>query len=174
MKRITMRDFNWMGKPSVWHKDYMQLSLTVDGHMSLPHGPLLLAVSDEQFLFEATISVPSPGCFSGLCIYHLDSTYAALGRSRSQLETHTCIASHTSHTVVDLPTEAEELIYSLKRTGNRLYIGCRQTKEEHTTWTAEVSLPGIELSVSFGPYFTNSGDQPYEGWMHTVRYAKQG
>ena len=53
-----MRDFHWLGKPMTYKKEYQMVSLEVDAHTSLPSGPLLLAVSDEYFSCEATLTIP--------------------------------------------------------------------------------------------------------------------
>jgi hypothetical protein len=64
-----MRDFRWMGRPSVWEKDYRQVKLEVEAHMSLPNGPLLfVAVSDESFMFEAKLNVPCEAGLQPLCL----------------------------------------------------------------------------------------------------------
>lgn len=171
MRRITMRDFRWMGRPSVWEKDYRQVKLEVEAHMSLPNGPLLLAVSDESFMFEAKLNVPCEGGFTGLCVYHLDTTFAAVGMSRQEIEMHTSIAGFHSRAVIARPFGQDEATWLLRRSSALLTIGYRS--EEQEIWIGNFQLPGVEQSISFGPYFTNATEQSMQGWMHSIRYTKE-
>ncbi|MEA5029980.1 MAG: hypothetical protein VB056_13965 [Sphaerochaeta associata] len=172
MRRITMRDFRWMGRPLVWEKDYRSVKLEVQAHMGLPYGPLLLAVSDESFDFEATVNVPQKGGFAGLCVYHLDSTYAAVGLNREAMEIHTTIAGSHNRSIITRTFECEEVTWLLRRSLSHLDIGYRRGEDE-AIWVGSFQLPGLEKSISFGPYFANETDHPMPGWMHSIRYSKE-
>ncbi|HKL59844.1 MAG TPA: hypothetical protein VJ869_06900, partial [Sphaerochaeta sp.] len=74
MKKLTMKDFRWVGKPQQWEKTYKDLTLTVEGMLCLPDGPLLLAVSDEDFTLNLTATVAPDGGFCGVCLYHTEES----------------------------------------------------------------------------------------------------
>ena len=167
-----MRDFRWMGRPSVWEKDYRQVKLEVEAHMSLPNGPLLLAVSDESFMFEARLNIPPEGGFAGLCVYHLDTTFAAVGMSRQELEIHTAIAGFHNRAVIARAFAQDEAVWLLRRNSHHVSIGYRRGEDE-AVWVGSFQLPGLEKSISFGPYFANETDHPMPGWMHSIRYSKE-
>lgn len=173
MRRITMRDFRWMGRPAVWEKDYRQVKLEVEAHMCLPTGPMLLAVSDESFLFEAKMNVPSKGGFAGLCVYHLDTTFAAVGRNREEIEIYTSIGGYHSRGAFAHFIEVDEITWLLRRNEAQATIGYRLEKEKEDVWIGCFRLPGMEQSISFGPYFTNATQQSMSGWMHSVQYSKE-
>ncbi|WP_155816093.1 hypothetical protein [Sphaerochaeta globosa] len=173
MRRITMRDFRWMGSPLVWEKDYRHVKLEVQAHMCLPTGPMLLAVSDESFQFEAALNVPPEGGFAGLCVYHLDTTFAAVGCNRKAIEIHTSIGGHRSRSSLAHAFEADEITWLLKRTEAQVAIGYRREKGKEEVWIGYFNLPGTEQSISFGPYFSNATQQSMPGWMHSVQYTKE-
>jgi hypothetical protein len=173
MRRITMRDFHWLGKPRTYKKDHQMVSLEVDGHTCLPSGPLLLAVSDEYFCCDATLSIPKKDNFGGICIYHLDSCYAAVGLSSDALEVHTCISGFANRSCFGSSSEAEEAIWTIKRDAQGVAVGYRFAQDDEVRWVSNIHLPGCELSLSFGPYFTNAGDTKYTASMYALRYAKQ-
>ncbi len=173
MRRITMRDFHWLGKPRTYKKDHQMVSLEVAGQTCLPSGPLLLAVSDEYFRCEATVSIPKKGGFAGMCIYHLDSCYAAAGLASDALEVQTCISGFTNRSSFVISAEAETAIWTVKRDALGLALGYRFAQEEEIRWVNDIHLPGCELSISFGPYFTNAGEATYTASMHALRYTKQ-
>jgi hypothetical protein len=115
----------------------------------LPYGPLLLAVSDESFDFEATLNVPQKGGFAGLCVYHLDSTYAAVGLNREAMEIHTTIAGSHNRSIIARTFECEEVTWLLRRSLSHLDIGYRRGEDE-AIWVGSFQLPGLEKSISFG------------------------
>lgn len=173
MRRITMRDFHWLGKPMTFKKEYQMVSLEVDAHTSLPSGPLLLAVSDEYFNCEATLTIPKKEGFAGMCIYHLESCYAAAGLSGEAIELQTCISGYTNRSCVAVSTEnAEVAIWTVKRDAQGISLGYRLAQEEEIRWVSTIHLPGCELSISFGPYFTNVGKETYTASMHALRYTR--
>ncbi len=167
-----MRDFRWMGKPMVWEKDHRHVTLEVPPDTHLPSGPLLLAVSDESFLFEASLNVPPKGGFAGLCIYHLDTTFAAIGVNEQEMEIHTAIGGFHSRSLLDKPLAKETLTWVLKRSPSQVGVGYRY-EQEPPVWIGSFQLPGIAQSISFGPYFTNETEQSMQGFMQAIRYTKE-
>lgn len=141
--------------------------------MSLPDGPLLLAVSDESFLFEAKLNVPPQGGFAGLCAYHLDTTFSAVGLSSEAMEIHTSIGGYRSKSCIPVRTDKQEITWLLKRRSAQVTIGYRLDEEQPVVWVSQLTLPGIEQSLSFGPYFSNHTNQSMQGWMHSIRYTKE-
>lgn len=172
MKPITMRDFRWLGVPAVWEKDYRKVTCVVEPHMDLPDGPLLVAVSDENFLFEATIQTPACGGFAGLCVYHLDTNYAAVGLNQQELEIVTCINSHQNRSHIPFSTTDVEMRWYLKRQASKVHIGLGIGEENQVVWISCFDLPGIYQSLSFGPYFSNTTNKTMEGRMHSIRYTR--
>ncbi len=173
MRKITMRDFRWMGKPKAWEKDYRHLTLTVEKQMNLPSGPLLLAVSDDDFTCEITMSVPPQKIFSGLCAYHLDTNYVAVGISKDELEIHTTIAGYQNVCRIPKETEEESIVWVMKRRSGKVKIGYRSTSAETISWLGTFTLPGILDSLSFGPYFSNESDAESELSVYSVQYVKE-
>lgn len=167
-----MRDFHWLGKPKTYKKDHQMVSLEVDAHTNLPSGPLLLAVSDEFFSCEATLSVPKQEGFAGMCIYHLESCYAAAGLSSEVLEVHTCISDYANRSCFVSTAEAESAIWTVRRDATGMALGYRFAPEQPIRWISKIKLPGCEKSISFGPYFSNAGQTRYTASMYALRYTR--
>ncbi|MGE4454609.1 MAG: hypothetical protein AB7D92_08735 [Sphaerochaeta sp.] len=173
MRKIAMRDFIWMGKPKVWKKDYKSLTLTVEPQMKIPTGPLLLAVTDDDFTCSMNLSLTDGNVFTGVTIYHLETDYVAVGLSKEFLEMHIVIAGYANHSRLAVHTDENEILWTIKRTGSHASIGYRTSETAPITWVGSYHIPGIERSVSFGPYFSNEGTQPSTVSMHSLDYRKE-
>ncbi len=148
------------------------MSLEVEGNLQLPNAPLLLAITDDDFLFEASMGIAKEGGEAGLCLYHLDSTYTAVGCSTQGFTIHTAIqAYHTISTII-IPQLSDTMHWALRRTGVHFSIGYHAQVDDPIIWVHEGTLPAMEQSVSFGPYFANKSNTPYQGWMENIRYRK--
>lgn len=173
MRKITMRDFRWMGKPRSWHKDYRSVSLMVEPQMHLPDGPLLLAVSDDDFSCEMTLSSDGNRVFSGVCFYHLDTDFIAVGMNAEALEIHVTIAGYRNYCRIPHMTGNVPVIWRMKRRGSQVSIGYSRQSESPVNWSGTFTLPGIERSVSFGPYFANEGSEEAGASMSALDYTKE-
>lgn len=172
MKKVTMKEFRWVGKPQRWVKTYRELSLTVEGKLCLPDGPLMLAVSDEDFTLKLTTTVAPQGGFCGVCLYHTEASYTAVGRSREHLMVESSLTSFKTTTQTSLPTSEEIVEWHLERKGTLVRIGYALPQTEEVVWVCTTTVPGMEGSVSFGPFFSNHSDVPFEASMHSLRYRK--
>ena len=172
MKKVTMKDFRWLGKPQSWEKTYKDLSLTVEGNLCLPEGPLILAVSDEDFTLTLTTSVAPSGGLCGVCLYHTQENYTSVGRSRTMLQVESSIRSYRTTTKTALPTAEETIEWHLERKGEVVRIGYTLAREKEVEWVCTTTIPAMEGSVSFGPFFSNYTDTPFEAGMHDLRYVK--
>jgi|GEM_PF-461493 len=172
MKKVTMKDFRWVGKPQQWEKTYKDLSLTVGGNLCLPDGPLILAVSDEDFTLTLTTTVAPEGGFCGLCLYHTEESYTAVGRSRTTLLVESSVRSYRTTTQTALPTDEETIQWHLKRKGSEVRIGYALAQEKEVEWVCTTTIPGMEGAVSFGAFFSNSTNTSFEAGMHALRYGK--
>jgi regulation of enolase protein 1 (concanavalin A-like superfamily) len=173
MRKITMRDFRWMGKPRSWDKDHRTVSLSVEPQMHLPDGPLLLAVSDDDFSCNMTLSSSGNHVFAGVCFYHLDTDYIGIGISTESLEIHVMINGFLNYSRIPLKEGSNQAIWSMKRRGSHLSIGYRRQSSDSVTWVGSYTLPGIQKSVSFGPYFANEGSEDAKASMSALDYKKE-
>nr|WP_321264997.1 hypothetical protein [uncultured Sphaerochaeta sp.] len=173
MRKITMRDFRWMGKPRSWEKDYRSVSLTVEPQMHLPDGPLLLAVSDDDFSCEMTLSSDRDSIFSGVCFYHLPTDFIGVGMSAEALEMHVMIGGYHNYCRIPHLEENTSVIWDMKRKGSQVSIGYSRHNESPVNWIGTFTLPGIERSVSFGPYFANEGNEEARASMSALDYRKE-
>ncbi len=174
MKKVTMKDFRWVGKPQQWTKTYKALSLTVGANLCLPDGPLLLAVSDEDFSLTLTASVAPEGGLCGLCLYHTDESYTAVGRSKSTLQIESSVRSYRTTTQIPFPTDAEYLKWHLERKGEEVRMGyaLASGNEQGVVWLSSTTIPAMGGSVSFGVFFSNYTNTPFEAGMHSLHYEK--
>ncbi len=168
-----MRDFRWMGKPRSWEKDHRTVSLTVEPQMHLPDGPLLLAVSDDDFSCDMTLAGSGNNVFTGVSLYHLNTDFIGIGTSTESLEIHVMINGYHNYTIIPFKTESTQVIWSIKRNGSHASIGYRMQSKDAVTWVGTFTLPGIEKSVSFGPYFANKGSEPARASLNTLDYKKE-
>ena len=172
MKRVTMRDFHWLGTPECWKKDYRELSLTVSSGTDLPEGPLLLSVSDEDFSCSMELSLAPDQGSCGLCIYHSEQSYAAVGLSVAELKVHTSVHGFATNTTLPLQNSLAKVIWHMERQGEKIRIGYSQREGETVHWVCNTSLPGIKQAVSFGPFFSNNGPVSYTATMKGFSYKK--
>lgn len=172
MKKLTMKDFRWLGKPQVWEKTYKELTLTVEGMLCLPEGPLALAVSDEDFTLSVTITTAPEGGFCGICLYHTDQSYVSVGRSKTTLLVETSAPSQTTKTTIALPTEEESIQWHLERKAQQVRIGYSVPYEDRVKWVCSSSMASMQDSISVGVFFSNYTNTPFQAGMHSLRYAK--
>ncbi len=173
MRKITMRDFRWMGKPQSWEKDYRSVSLTVEPQMHLPDGPLLLAVTDDDFSCDMTLSSDRDSIFCGVCFYHLPTDFIAVGMNAEALEMHVMIGGYRNYCKIPHMTDNTPVIWRMKRKGSQVSIGYSRHNESPLNWIGTFTLPGIERSVSFGPYFANEGSEEARASMSALDYRKE-
>lgn len=173
MRKITMRDFRWMGKPQSWEKDYRSVSLTVEPQMQLPEGPLLLAVTDDDFSCNMTLSSDGNGVFSGVCFYHLDTDFIGVGMSTESLEIHVVIGGYRNYCRIPHIADNTPVTWRMNRRGSQLSIGYSRQGESPVNWVGTFTLPGIERSISFGPYFANEGNEEAKASMSALDYRKE-
>lgn len=171
MKKVTMKDFRWVGRPQQWTKDYKGLTLTVEGRLCLPEGPLLLAVSDDDFTLSLTTTTAPEGGFCGLCLYHTQESYTGVGRSTTSLYLENSVRSYKTKSIIPLPTTEQFIQWVLERKDQVVRIGYAHTSGV-MEWVCTTTLPGMNNSVSFGVFFSNNTDTPFEAGMHSLRYVK--
>ena len=172
MKKVTMKDFRWLGKPRQWEKTYRELSLTVDGMLCIPEGPLLLAVSDEDFTLSLWCTTAPEGGFSGLCIYHTEKSYACVGRSRASLFVESSARHSKTTTTVALPTQEERIHWHLESKGSIVRIGYANPAEEQVVWVTTTTMAGMQGAISFGVFFSNYTKAPFQAAVQGLRYLK--
>jgi regulation of enolase protein 1 (concanavalin A-like superfamily) len=172
MKKVTMKDFRWVGKPQRWVKTYKELSLTVGPMLCLPEGPLMLAVSDEDFTLSLTTTTAPDGGFCGVCLYHTQDSYTAVGISKTSLLVESSVRSYKTTTQIPLPTGEDSIQWMLERKGSLVRMGYALPPEEDVEWVSSTAIPGMESSVSFGVFFSNHTQTPFEADMHSLRYVK--
>ena len=173
MKRITMKDFRWLSIPARYEKNHREVRLEVDPAMTLPQGPLLLAVSDESFTVKATMSIPAPNAFCGICAYHMESTFVAVGLSKDTVEIHSCIHGHHSISRVPFNHQYPEARWYLQRHSSKMEIGLVGDDDEKAITLISCSLPASEDSISFGFYFSNETKQMQSMKMYAFSYTKE-
>lgn len=174
MKKITMRDFRWLGKPEIWKKDYRETTLVVAGKTELPSCPLLLAVSDEDFTCQLLIDVAPAGGETGLCIYHSDLSFCAAGLSPDTLTVHTSVRGYKTDCHSPLELHARQVLWKLDRSGESFKIlYATDLGNPQFIEVMQSSLPGMQRAISFGPYFCNSESKPFDSGLRSVRYAKK-
>ena len=169
---MTMKDFRWLGKPQQWEKTYKELSLTVEGNLCLPEGPLVLAVSDEDFTLKLTTTVAPEGGLCGVCLYHTEESYTSVGRSTTNLHIESSVRSYKTTTQVPLPTSDKTVQWHIERKGSQVSIGYALPTGKEIAWVSNTTIPGMEGSVSFGVFFSNYTNTPFEAGMHSLRYSK--
>ena len=172
MKKLTMKDFRWVGKPQQWEKTYKDLTLTVEGMLCLPDGPLLLAVSDEDFTLNLTATVAPDGGFCGVCLYHTEESYTSVGLSKTSLLVESSVRSYKTTTQVPLPTREESVQWLVERKGPEVRFGYSLLSTEEVKWVCTTSLPGMDAAISFGAFFSNYTKTPFEAGMRSLRYVK--
>ncbi len=174
MKKVTMKDFRWVGKPQQWTKTYRALSLTVGANLRLPDCPLMLAVSDDDFTLSLTTSVAPEGGLCGLCLYHTDENYTAVGRSKSTLQIESSVRSYRTTSQIPFPTDGEHVQWHLERKGKEVRIGCARSagNEQEVVWLSSTTIPAMGGSVSFGVFFSNFTNTPFVAGMHSLHYEK--
>jgi len=172
MKRVMMRDFYWLGKPEIWKKDYRELSLVVESGTNLPDGPLLLCVSDEDFSCRMDITVAPDQGSCGICLYHSEQSFSAVGLSANQLKVFTTIQGFTTTTTIPLQNTLQKATWHLERKGEQFRIGYGLQENNTVLWVCDTSLPGMQHAVSFGPFFTNNSPVSYTAIMKDLVYKK--
>jgi len=172
MKQVTLKDFRWLGKPQQWEKTYKDLSLTVGCLLSLPDGPLLLAVSDEDFTLTLTTTVAPVGGLCGVCLFHTEESYTAVGRSKTCLQVESTVRSYRTTTQTPLLTSEESVQWHLERKGLLVRIGYVLPSEKQVQWVSNTTIPGMQGAISFGVFFSNATDTPFEAGMHSLSYVK--
>lgn len=173
MKKVTMKDFKWLGKPQIWQKTYKDLTLTVEGKLCLPAGPLLLAVSDEDFILSLDITTAPQGGFCGLCLYHTEHTYIGVGRSETEILVESSGPHSRTTSTVALPTAQESIQWHLERIGTEVRIGYTDDIDGQRQWVCSTTMAGMQGAISFGPFFSNHAHTPFEACVHTIHYAKR-
>jgi regulation of enolase protein 1 (concanavalin A-like superfamily) len=174
MKKVMMRDFRWLGKPEIWNKDYKETTLVVGPGTELPSCPLLLAVSDEDFDCNLTISLAPQGGEAGVCIYHSDLSYSAVGLSTDTLFVHTSVRGYTTTSQVPVALDQTPILWKVERDGETVILSYACDLEKSSfIQVSSTSLPGMQRAISFGPYFANGTLKPFEAEFHSVRYAKK-
>ncbi|NCC63069.1 MAG: hypothetical protein EOM15_00235 [Spirochaetia bacterium] len=171
MKRITLKDFRWLRKPDTFEKNHRQVTLEVDHSMRLPQGPLLLAISDEPFIMKASLSVPDPNAFCGVCVYHLDSTYVAAGLSQDMLELQSSIHNNRVTSKIPFTCEQKEARWYLQRCGANMEIGLLGKEDQKATVFTSFTLAPAEDSISFGFYFSNETAEKKNMRLHSLSYT---
>ena len=172
MKKVTMKDFRWLGKPQSWERTYKNLSLTVEGMLCLPQGPLLLAVSDEDFTLSLQTTTAPEGGFCGVCLYHTDESYTAVGRSKTDLLLESSARSNKTRLTIPLPTEQESIEWHLKRKASEVRIGYSVPSEERVEWICSTTMASMQGAISFGVFFSNHTTTPFQAGMQSLSYAK--
>lgn len=174
MKRITLGDFAWQSEPLEEKRTYKAISGVIGPNEKLPDAPLLLAVSDEFFSFTAVLTIPPQGGYSGLSIYHLDSTFIAVGLSPSELQITSTISGWQNTFSIPVVHTESHCHWSMTRSEQGVAIGYRLGEVESIQWIGTFTLPGIAHSLSFGPFFTNETTSSYPFGLSHVRYTRQG
>jgi regulation of enolase protein 1 (concanavalin A-like superfamily) len=174
MKKVMMRDFRWLGKPEIWNKNYKETTLVVEPGTELPSCPLLLAVSDEDFDCKLAISLAPEGGEAGVCIYHSDLSYSAVGLSKGTLFVHTSVRGYKTTSQVPVDLNQGFILWKVEREGESVILSYACDLENSSfIQVSSTSLPGMQRSISFGPYFANGSSNPFEAEFHSVRYAKK-
>ena len=88
------------------------------------------------------------------------------------MEIHTTIAGSHNRSIIARAFAQDEAVWLLRRNSHHVSIGYR-SEEQEEVWIGNFQLPGLEKSISFGPYFANATDQVMQGWMHSIRYTKE-
>lgn len=172
MRRITMRDFRWLSVPKSYEKNHREVLVHVDPCLTVIQGPLLLAVSDESFSFDATMSVPESNTFCGLCVYHLDTTYTAVGLSQDTLQIQSSIGGFVNNSIIPYTIGSHEARWRLKRHGSHMEISLIPEDGNKPIPLSSFTLPASEDSISFGFYFCNHTQQRHAMRLHTITYLK--
>ncbi|WP_320130747.1 hypothetical protein [uncultured Sphaerochaeta sp.] len=173
MKKVMMRDFRWQGKPEIWKKDFKEVSLAVSGKTELPSCPLLLAVSDEDFSCRFLLEIAPVGGESGICVYHSDLSYAAVGLSTDTLTIHTSIRGYETSSHIPFSSTSTQILWQLDRIGENVSISYAQDMQDPCfSLVTKTSLPGMQQAISFGVYFANENKDSYESQVHSIRYTK--
>ena len=172
MKKVTMKDFCWVGKPQQWKKTYKELSLIVEGKLCLPEGPLILAVSDEDFTLSLQTTIAPEGGLCGICLYHTEASYTAVGRSTKSLQIESSVRSYKTITQVPLLSTEKTIQWLLERKGSHVRMGYTHSSDEKIEWVTRTTIPSMEGSVSFGVFFSNTTNTPFEAGVYSIRYMK--
>lgn len=172
MKKLTMKDFRWLVIPHQWNRSYKDLSLKVDNNLCLPEAPLFLAVSDDDFTFTAkTTKAPEQG-MCGLCIYHTEGSYTAVGCSGSNITVESSVRSYKSTVQVPHLWAEESITWILARTGEQARLGYVHPEHGKPVWVCTTTLPGMAQAVSFGLCFSNTGNTSFMAQAENLRYTK--
>jgi len=174
MKRITLADFIWIREPLSFRRDRLRAEVVVaPATPPPPHAPLLVAVSDEYFDCELTLRSEA-GCEAGLVLYHTDTTFIAIGLcSREVLITASVMGWSNRWRVKSAVTAGERVIWSMTRSGDGVSIGYRLNDACEIEWVGCFTLPGLAGSISFGPYFANSGEAERTAVVEACSYRRR-
>lgn len=169
---MTMKDFRWLGKPQSWERTYKNLTLTVEGMLCLPQGPLLLAVSDDDFTLSLQTTTAPDGGFCGVCLYNTDECYTAVGRSKTNLLLESSSRSNRTRLTIPLPTEQENIEWHLDRKASEVRIGYAVPSEKRVEWVSSTTMAGMQGAISFGVFFSNHTNTAFQAGMHSLSYIK--
>lgn len=174
MKRITLPDFTWIREPIFSKRDRLHVEVVVSGTTAPPpHAPLLVAVSDEYFDCELTVRSEG-GCEAGLVLYHTDGTFIAIGLSGEELFITASVMGWSNRwRVKAIVASSERIIWSMARGCEGVSIGYRLDAGDEPEWLGCFTLPGTANSVSFGPYFSNPGENEAKAVVEAFSYRRR-
>jgi hypothetical protein len=135
---------------------------------------LLLAVSDEDFDCKLTISLAPEGGEAGVCIYHSDLSYSAVGLSTGTLFVHTSVRGYKTTSQVPVDLNQGFILWKVEREGESVTLSYACDLEKPSfIQVSSTSLPGMQRAISFGPYFANGASIPFEAEFRAIRYTKK-
>jgi hypothetical protein len=173
MKRPTLNDFAWIREPMRYTQRRLSVGVTVAAHTPPPpRSALLLAVSDEYFDCEMAIT-SEDGLEAGLVLYHTDTTFIAIGLTADTVVITSSVMGWSNRWQVgrgDRPSGST--IWAMNRTDEGVAIGYRSNGDDQVNWIGRFTLPGLEKSVSFGPYFTNGGETELNAAIEAFHYRR--
>ena len=174
MKRITLPDFIWIREPISCTRNRLHVEMVLPGATAPPpHAPLLVAVSDEYFDCELTVRCEDGG-EAGLVLYHTDRTFIAIGLADGELLITASVMGWSNRwRVRDTVASTERVIWSMTRRCEGVSIGYRLHADDNTQWLGCFTLPGTANSISFGPYFSNPGENAVKAVVEAFSYRRR-
>ncbi len=157
-----MKQMFWLGRPLSWKKDWRSISLTVDPHTTYPDNcPCIVAAWDKNIEASVRLSLAPEKAESGILIFQTPQSMCALGASREGLHLHLRVMGYPQDSFIprQIPEEHIFFLFTRKKETYQISYSLEGT---HYTPFIQGTLPGIKHSYSFGWYWSNPTDSPFE------------
>ncbi|MCI6675086.1 MAG: hypothetical protein SPL79_00525 [Sphaerochaetaceae bacterium] len=172
MPKLTMKQMLWLGKPLSWKKDWRSLSLRVDPHTTYPENcPSIIAAWDEDIRAVARLSLAPSACEGGIIVFQTPQSLCAAGASPEGFRLHYQVMGYRHDTFLPCPISQSHIWMGFSRMGARFAVSYSLDGNQFRQ-VDQGTLPGLAKSYSFGWYWSNPEDTPFEASVDTLAVTK--